>query len=305
MEGDDMGHGREQRPIGSYDSDGADEARRPSGAAREAYRRAGVAAVQRMVAGPTLAECVVARGVTDGEDHREAPEAGETTAEAGKEISGSLDETLEEADGAEEMDTGGKAGLRAAERIALAPHVLDLVKQRKWREAISYIASTFHPSDVLSIVKLAATHLGMELEFVAQASRLARFAGKVVLYGGGPIDVIGELVQFQFDGLKALAKAHEEGRRDNRIYLYVDAWAHAFLYGEYHNSSVVSPEQREAVEQGIRDGQASVAACGEHGQEIGRQLLDAYKSEDNARRALEDALLERAGIHGIKLHEGR
>jgi hypothetical protein len=256
---------------------------------------------------PTLAEQIVASGDTSSGETRDAGDEHEAIEKAGEKITEGAGEALSEAEGIEDLRLHGKAGVAVAARIAMMPHVLQLLRERKWREACAYVRDTIGYSDYRAVIKLAAEHLGLELDVArelggaAQVAKYARYAS----YSLPAVDAAIEMLHFQYEGLTEIARAHEEGRRDNRIYLYADAWARTFLYGHYSNPALVSREQLEAVQSGVRDGRATLAACGAEAANIGRQLLATYHSENNVLRALQDALIQRAGISGIKLHEGR
>ena len=73
------------------------------------------------------------------------------------------------------------------------------------------------------------------------------------------------------------------------------------LTGSHDNPGAVTAEQREAMKLGIEDGLSTRAQS----PELPALLIAEYGDEPNARRALEDALLKRAGISGIRTHAGR
>ena len=79
---------------------------------------------------------------------------------------------------------------------------------------------------------------------------------------------------------------------------YASAWADCVIDGSHDNPGAVTAEQREAMQFGMQDGLATREQS---------LLLAEYHNQRNAKRALrlEDALYKRAGITGIKTHEGK
>lgn len=115
------------------------------------------------------------------------------------------------------------------------------------------------------------------------------------------VDVLKIGWEWTIGGIKAVQEAHEAGDRDARIGIYAWAWSDCVLKGSHDNPGVVTEEQREAMRLGIEDG----LSTRELSPELPFLLLAEYGNESNARHALEDALLKRAGISGIKTHAGR
>ena len=115
------------------------------------------------------------------------------------------------------------------------------------------------------------------------------------------VDVLKIGWEWTIGGIKAVQEAHEAGDRDSRIGIYSWAWSDCVLKGSHDNPGAVTEEQREAMKLGIEDG----LSTREQSPELPLLLLAEYGNESNARRALEDALLKRAGIGGIKTHAGR
>jgi hypothetical protein len=243
--------------------------------------------------GDDLAAELVAGGDTEGEEHR-AKDPEKEKEEGGKNVS----EGVEHAGEAAGLEGGAGLGVRTAAQIARMPHVIALVKQHKYGEAAKYITDTLGFGDAVEVVKLVAEHLGLDLaEVLPNVTRVATV-------GAETADIVLAGLDFQYEGLMALAEAKERGERDNRIILYSEAWAGGFLEGEYSNAGAITDEQREAVTNGLRDGKASAGKLGEKAESIGKQLLAKYGNEGNARRALIDELLKRGGIEGIRMHQG-
>lgn len=116
---------------------------------------------------------------------------------------------------------------------------------------------------------------------------------------GAVADVLLLGWEWTYGGLKAIAEAHEKGNRDSRIAIYAYAWSDTVMTGHHSNAGAIDAEEIEAKELGIEDGRATR----EQSPDLPSLLLAQYGDhEDNARRALEDALFTRAGISGIRTH---
>jgi len=237
----------------------------------------------------TLAHQVVAGGETTGEEHLPDEDL-DTLTTRGESVSEDIAEALKK------EGVKGNRSFSKASLIARIPHLIALVKAHKYKEATQYIDDTLGYSDVIEVLKIVAEHVGAEkVAGIATVASDVAETGSLVLQG----------LQFQYEGLKALAEAHERGERDDRIELYAEAWSSGFLEGTYTNDGIVNDGQRKAAADGLREGKASAGALGLRAADVGKQLLQQYGKEDNARHALIDELLSRAGIEGIKTHEGK
>ena len=159
----------------------------------------------------------------------------------------------------------------------------------------------------MEVFKLLAEHMSIPLEEIAETLPMLGKVGKAIEVGAGAVDILLIGYEFQMGALRALGEAKEEGRRDNRIYLYSSAWAHGFLWGagSSSNPGAVDAEQKLAVAEGGREGSATAGSLGDKAPEIGKKLLAHYGSAANVERALVDVLLKRAGIEGVRFHQGQ
>lgn len=268
-----------------------------------------------------LADQVVAGGQTGGEEKRESADAGETLGEGGgaikeggekgtkaagvaegegpradilkhdaKELGASeaVEEGAEEAHGA-----GAKVGLSVAVRLALVPQIVHLLREHKIKEALHVVWKSVNWEERTELVKYIAEKVGGELSLHAlEIFERAALVGAVA-------DVLALGWEWTYGGLKAIAEAHEKGDRDSRIAIYAYAWSDTVMTGHHSNPGAIDAEQIEAKERGIEDGEATR----ELSPDLASLLLAQYGDDpDNARRALEDALLKRAGISGIRTH---
>jgi hypothetical protein len=255
----------------------------------EAEEPAIVGAVPKIGAGG-LAEAVVGEGETGAMEEREPPGADEEREEA-KEHGSGLKETAEHV-------MGGKAG-GALGWAALVPELVELLREHRYKEAISYVVKNVGSEERVEMIKEAAAHLAEHYGY-SLAPKLLVFLEKVAL-AGAVYDVLGIGWEWTAKGLDSIREAHERGDRDSRIAIYAYAWSDTVLGNRHQNPGAVSEEQREAMTLGIEDGRDTL----ELSPELGGLLRAEYGDADNARRALEDALLQRAGLGGIKSHAGR
>jgi hypothetical protein len=183
-------------------------------------------------------------------------------------------------------------------KAAMAPAIVQMLREGDYIGAAQTLALTFSPSEYFEGLTLACEKLGIE----AGVKFFKHFVAV-----GAELNVTFEMVMWTYEGLKAIAEAHEKGDRDSRITIYAGEFADAFLYGDGapRNGGAVTEEQREAAERGHRDGVATAVRTGELAPAIGKQLLRRYGGEKNARQAIIDELLAKAGITGIKTHEGK
>jgi hypothetical protein len=251
-----------------------------------------------------LAGELVAGGNTVSQPHRPKEDEGEESKEGGKWAGEGAEKALE---GVAGEGLKGDAVAKGAAAIARLPHVIHLVKEKKYKEAAEYIRDVLEFEDYVEVFKLLAEHISIPLEEIAEAVPLLGKFGKAVEIGAGTVDILLVGYEFQKGALEALAKAHEEGERDNLIYLYSSAWAHSFLYGagSYSNPGAIDEKQKRAVADGGSEGAATAGGLGEKAPEIGKKLLEHYGSPENVERALVDVLLKRAGIEGVRFHAGK
>lgn len=198
------------------------------------------------------------------------------------------DEALEEG----EEGGGGGAGLTVAMKMTIAPHVIQLLREHEFGKALEAIWNSVSYEERAEFLKYVTEKVAGELSRKA----LERFA--LLAIGATLGDVLKLGWEWTSGGLMAMYEAHEKGERDSRINIYALAWAETVLTGHHSNPGAVGAEAVEAKEEGIKDG----LATREQSPDLPSLLLAQYKDEGNARRALEDALLKRAGITNIRTH---
>jgi hypothetical protein len=201
----------------------------------------------------------------------------------------------------------GTAVAKGAAAIARMPHVIHLLREKKYKEAVEYIREVLGYKEYVEVLKLAAEHMSIPLEEIAEAVPMLGKIGRGIEIAAEGADIILLGLEFQKGALEALEKAHEEGERDNLIYLYSSAWAHSFLWGagSYSNPGAIDDRQKQAVADGNKEGASTAGSAGERAPEIGKKLIQEYGDPQNAERALVDALLKRAGIEGVRFHRGK
>ncbi|MCU1277069.1 MAG: hypothetical protein JWM53_615 [bacterium] len=236
-----------------------------------------------------MAEAAVEVGETAGEEKR--PEEKEDPSEVG----GGLAKEGAEKIGEDMAGEGHGVAVGAAARLALVPHIVNLLRAHKFGDAVKYVLETISFQERAEILKAVAEKIGGELsEHALQIFEHACLVGLVA-------DVLKAGWEWTYGGIKAVQEAHEAGDRDSRIGIYAWAWSDCVLKGSHDNPGAVDEQQREAMKLGIEDG----LATRDQSPELAFLLIAEYGSESNARHALEDALLKRAGISGIKTHAGR
>jgi hypothetical protein len=234
------------------------------------------------------AEAAVGAGVV-GQEEMRPTEHEDASAEGG----GFVQEGVEKI-GNDIAGEGHGAAVGAVARLALVPHIVNLLRAHRFKEAVDYVASSVGKEDLAEILKFVAEQVRGELsehalELFEKAARLG------LIY-----DVLKVGWEWTYGGIKAVQEAHEHGDQDSRIGIYAWAWADCVLKGSHDNPGAITEEQREAMQKGIQDG----LATREQSPELPFLLLAEYGSESNARHALEDALYKRAGID-VRTHAGR
>lgn len=199
--------------------------------------------------------------------------------------------------GEEEGSAEGHLGLCL--KAAMAPAIAHLIERGEYGQAVKMLAQQFAPSEYIAAIIKVAAKFGTKLSPAA-----VEVAGKIAVTA----DVLWEEIQWTWEGFKSIHEAHEGGDRDTRINLYAESFAATFLGGAGAPSQAglraATEEEKKAVELGRKDGAASAGATGELAPFIGKELLKRYGNEDNARHAVRDALLRKAGFSGVKGHEG-
>jgi hypothetical protein len=246
---------------------------------------------------PPLAAAIAGGGETAGLEERarataeqrrdEQKEHGAVTHEA-------LSHGISGVDGAH-LGAGGELAVRAT----LLPALVALLHERRYKEAINYVIASVTVEERLELLKLALEELAVRagVELAPQLLRLLEAA----VIAGAVADVLAVGWEWTYLGLEAIREAHEHGDRDSRIGIYAWAWSDTILGRRHSNPGAVSEEQREAMRLGIQDGERTLLGS----PELPALLRAEYGNDHNARLALEDALLLRAGFDGIRAHAGR
>jgi hypothetical protein len=249
-----------------------------SGGGEDFFEGEGVAASGDVLKNPSKpTEAMVAAGNTENQTGK-ATETGEDVKQFGK-----LATFLR------------AAGIDSeARRLVLLPRLVELASAGKWKEVIDTLSGSVSLSDITRIVQALGDVAGVAPSQAFEA--LSKLAPGV--------DVAIRGLKFQYEALLALGAAKAAGKQDNRALKYAEAWANTILYGEGAHVPADLPEQVEAVTLGRRDALDTLAGWGDQAKQIGDSLLKQYGSAGNAKRALIDELLSRAGFTGIKLHEG-
>jgi hypothetical protein len=188
---------------------------------------------------------------------------------------------------------GGGVGLTVAMKMTIAPHVIQLLREHEFGKALEAVWNSVTYEERAEFLKYVSEKVAGELSRKA----LERFA--IIAIGAGLGDVLKLGWDWTSGGLMAMYEAHEKGERDSRINIYAWAWSETVLTGHHSNPGAVGAEAVEAKEEGIKDG----LATREQSPDLPSLLLAQYKTVDNARHALEDALLKRAGITNIRTHQ--
>ena len=237
-----------------------------------------------------LAAAVVAESATGAMEARESADEDEAHEEA-KEHAGGVKEAVEHG--------LGEAGGGAAGWLALVPELVELLHEQRYKEAVLFVTKNVGAEESVALLKEGAAKLAERNGFRLAPKLLGLLERALV--AGAVVDVLAVGWEWTTKGLQAIADAHERGDRDSRVAIYAYAWSDTVMGNRHQNPGAVGEEPRRAMLLGIADGEATLALS----PELGRLLLAEYDDADNARRALEDALLERAGFDGVKTHAGR
>jgi hypothetical protein len=242
--------------------------------------------------GGELAEAIVDEGATGGLEERESPgESADEARDEAKEHGSGLKESVEHG-------LGGKAG-GAVSWAALVPALIELLREHRYKEAVAYVIKNVGYEERVELVKEAGAQLAERYGY-SLAPKLLGLLEKAAL-AGAVADVLGLGWEWTTKGLDSIAAAHERGERDSRIAIYAFAWSDTVMGNRHQNPGAVGEEPRQAMQLGIDDGHATIALS----PDLGALLLAEYGDGDNARHALEDALLKRAGFSGVRTHGGR
>jgi hypothetical protein len=247
--------------------------------------------------GEPLAARVVADGDTDGLEHR-APATDDEARARQQEQGAGAKEAIEQ--GVAGFD--GPALPAAGRRAALAtrvPALVELLRARHYREAIAYVVGSVRVEERIELLHAALARLAAA-SGRALAPHLAGLLERAAL-AGAVVDVLALGWEWTAAGLDAIRAAHAHGDRDSRIAVYAWAWSDTILGNRHANPGAVTQEERAAMELGIVDGHETLARA----PELPALLVAEYGDRGNARRALEDALLARAGVDGVRTHAGR
>jgi hypothetical protein len=185
-----------------------------------------------------------------------------------------------------EMSGGAKAGVGAAARLALVPHIVSLIHRHDYKGALHVIWESIDNEERVEVVKAIVEKVGTEL------SEHALLWFERAAIAGAAVDVLNIGWEWTYGGLKAIYEAHEKGDQKARISIYSYAWADTVLRGEHSAAGAATPEEREAAKRGMEDG----ATTRERSPELPFMLRAQYHSDTAAREALELALMRKAGL---------
>jgi hypothetical protein len=195
-----------------------------------------------------------------------------------------------EGEGAEAEGEGGEFPWM---KLALAPAIVSLLRRGEYGDAVVVLARSLAPTEGAEALRYAGEKLGIDT---------LRTGAEWIAERGAQADVLFALVNWTYDGIKAVQHAHELGDEESRVRMYARAFADGFLEGEEADggsAGAVTPAQKEAVELGLRDGSKTAAHLGSEAPAIGRELLRRCGDENGAKRLIMDELMKRAGLPGV------
>jgi|GEM_PF-2576872 len=174
-------------------------------------------------------------------------------------------------------------------KLAQAPAILDKLREGHYVEAFTDVAKGVDPKEAAEVLASVCEKLGL--------GRLSHVFETFASYGT-ELNVLVGLVGWTWEGFKQIHEAHERGDRENRIDLYADAYAHAFLSGEGGQAGLraATPEEHEAVERGRKEGQAAAASTGPLATVVAKELLRRHGTPEGAARYIKSYLLKEAGL---------
>jgi len=189
--------------------------------------------------------------------------------------------------GADAIGVGG-----ASERVLRAfkmPNIIEKLQKGDFSGAFTELVKLADPIEVAE----AAEHIAPSLGF-PRLGRVFKFFAE----HGTELNALMAMVEWTKKGFREIREAHERGDQENRIDLYADAYAHAFLLGDPGQAALraATDEEREAVKSGSEDGAAAAGATGELAPVIAQELLKRYGSPEGAARHIKSELLKRAGL---------
>jgi hypothetical protein len=176
------------------------------------------------------------------------------------------------------------------------PYIVELLWKGEYQKVIDHLNEKYAIEYGKEVVYEA-------LKAFASRAGLPRFSAFLEGFSGAAAATTVAMIKWTYEGLKQIHEAHERGDRDSRIAIYSGAFADAFLFGRGAGNAAgaVTPEQKKAFELGDRDGAATSGATGEQAASVGKALLEKYGDAHGARQAIINALLEHAGIGGVKV----
>ena len=200
-------------------------------------------------------------------------------------------ETVEQVSQLGELTGGGGLG-EGIIKLAQAPAILDKLREGRYVEAFTDVAKGVGPKEAAEALAAVCEKLGL--------GRVSQVFETFASYGT-EVNVLVGLVGWTWEGFKQIHEAHERGDAENRVDLYADAYAHAFLSGEQSGQAglrAVTTEEHEAVERGRKDGTAAALATGPLATAVAKELLRRYRGADGAARHIKAYLLREAGLGG-------
>lgn len=185
----------------------------------------------------------------------------------------------------------GQTGVKVAAGMMMIPYIVTLLQKHEYKKVIDTIIGMASTADKVKILTAAIKAAGV----VSPAVEKVLFHAMTV---GMFMDVAFVGWEFVAGSFKALAKAKAEGEAESLIGIYAYAWSSVIMTGGHSNPGAVTGSQQQAKQDGMSDGFATLAGA----PELPFLMLAEFGSEDNARKALQDALYKREGID-VRNHE--
>jgi hypothetical protein len=186
------------------------------------------------------------------------------------------------------------AGLAFAARAMLIPRIVSMVKEHKYKEALTVIKETIGPEEKVEFAKLLAEKLMGEL-----SPKILSWFTRAAL-GAAVLSVL-ELGWEWFElGINSIHEAHERGDRNSANAIFAWAYADTLVNGSHSNPGAIDAEEIEARNKGIELAHVAREQC----PELPFALKAEYGDGRNAMHAVQDGLLKKAGI-AVRSHSGR
>jgi hypothetical protein len=220
-----------------------------------------------------------------GMERREGGKLSDTLENAGDTVN-QVHEGLELAGVGEE-----RRWLKAAKpwvKAANAPAIVQKLREGDYLGAIDTLRKTFSPDEVLEGLIMVCEKLGLH--------RAVKLLPKFLPAATG-VGVLIELIDWTYEGFKAIREAHEAGDLQARVRVYAQAFVDTFLNGQPSNDTKngITSREKEALDLGWRDGAETFRRTGDKAVPVVIALGRKYGGEKGVRTELIGALLKQAG----------